>query len=157
MPITALSGVRISWLMLARNSDLAWVAARLGARASCSSRPMLSRSSMSRSMASAMLLKVVRRVWISCTSSSPVRRTSYWPRASWSVTAHMSSMGRSTFWRTLRTPRRASSTVAVMPMMAATIQLRRRWRASVTWLPVRRSTCSLSAAMAMALRARCTL
>ena len=27
MPITAFIGVRISWLMVARNSDLAWAAA----------------------------------------------------------------------------------------------------------------------------------
>ena len=33
MPITPLSGVRISWLMLATNSDLAREAARASARA----------------------------------------------------------------------------------------------------------------------------
>jgi hypothetical protein len=37
MPITALSGVRISWLIVARNALLAWVAASASRRAPWSS------------------------------------------------------------------------------------------------------------------------
>ena len=42
MPMIAFIGVRISWLMLARNSDFAWVAASAAtlARSSSASRPL---------------------------------------------------------------------------------------------------------------------
>ena len=110
-------------------------------------------------MASAMLLKVVRRVWISCTLV--LAGEAHVVLAAGQLVgggAHVLD-GLQHLLAHAAHARSASSTVAVMPMMAATIQLRRRWRASVTWRPVRRSTRALRAAMAMALpaRARCIL
>ena len=40
MPITPFMGVRISWLMLARKSDLAWLAASAASLAFCNSSEM---------------------------------------------------------------------------------------------------------------------
>ena len=53
MPMTAFIGVRTSWLMLARNSDLARVARMAVSRAS-SSWPTSPRSSASRAFSSVM-------------------------------------------------------------------------------------------------------
>jgi hypothetical protein len=50
-PITVLSGVRSSWLMLAMNSDLTLLASWVSMRALCSASQALSRSAESASIA----------------------------------------------------------------------------------------------------------
>ncbi len=59
MPITAFIGVRISWLMLARNSPLATVAASARRRATSSSRTIRARRSVDSACCSAARLRSV--------------------------------------------------------------------------------------------------
>ncbi len=72
MPRMPFIGVRISWLIVARNSDFAWLAASAWRRASISSRSARFRSVMSRMM--------------------PVNSTSSMPRTSVTVRSMVNSL-----------------------------------------------------------------
>ena len=56
MPVTPIIGVRISWLIAARNVDLAWLASSAACRALTASRSARSRAPTSDSIASAISL-----------------------------------------------------------------------------------------------------
>jgi hypothetical protein len=74
MPMMAFIGVRISWLILARKSDLACAAASACARAASSSRCMAARAEISPSIACAMPSNVPPSSCTSSTALGPLRR-----------------------------------------------------------------------------------